>query len=124
MITFSWQITPEQVWPEISRRQIAAIERELVKFCDGMAKEIAAWMKANHVWQNQTEAAEKGLYAELVHIMGEFAGVLFSHGEDVAHAWWLETIQRGKFGIIAPALDYFAPKLKAGASAVVRRYSS
>lgn len=124
MITFSWQITPEQVWPNISRRQVANIERDLVKFCESLAPEIEAWMKANHAWQNDTGAAEAGLYAELVHVAGQFAGVLISHGENVPHAIWLEVANRGQYSIIGPALDTFAPKLKAGAREIVRRYSS
>lgn len=124
MITFSWQITPEQVWPGISARQVANIERDLVKLCDAMAEEVETWMKANAPWQDVTEAARKGLHAELVHIAREFAGVMFSHGEDVEHAIFLEVAHRGQYSIIAPALDYFAPKLKAGAREIVRRYSS
>lgn len=124
MITFSWQITPEQVWPQISQRQIATIERELVKLCDKMRGEIAAYMKANHPWENVTGAAEAGLHAELVHVLNEFAGVMFAHGDDVAHAWYLETMQRGRFGIIAPTLDVFGARLLTEVKAIVRKYSS
>lgn len=124
MITFRWQITPEQVWPEISQRQVQAIERGLVNFCQTVAPQIGAWMKANHVWEDQTGTAEAGLYAELVHLAGEFAGVLMSHGDDVPHGVWLEVAYQGRYSILAPALDFWAPKLLQGAREIVRRYSS
>lgn len=124
MITFSWQITPEDVWPGIVQRQINAIERDIVKLCEALATEIQAWMKANHAWQNITGAAEAGLYAELLHIAGEFAGVLLSHGDSVPHAIWLEVAHQGRFSILAPALDTFGPRLLKGVREIVRKHSS
>lgn len=124
MITFSWSITPEQVWPDISRRQVKAIVTAIVKLIEGMAPDVEAWMKANHPWKNDTTAAEQGLYAKGVYTPEQFAGLMMSHGDDVPHAIWLEVAHRGKFSILAPALDHFAPLLLKEARAIVRRYSS
>jgi hypothetical protein len=124
MITFSWQTTPEQVWPRVARRRVDAIVRDIVRFMDGLAPEVEAWMKANHPWQNQTGAAEAGLHAERVYTPEQFAGVMFSHGEDVPPAIWLEVAHRGQYSILMPALDYFAPRLLQEVRAIVRRHSS
>lgn len=124
MITFEWKITPEQVWPEISKRQVDAIERAIVRLIEKMAPEVEAWMKANHAWKNDTGAAEAGLHVDLVHIAQAYAGLVMSHGEQVAHAKWLELIQRGRFSVLRPALDVFRPRLLREVEAIIRKYSS
>jgi hypothetical protein len=124
MITFSWQLTPEQTWPRLTKRKIDAIIADIVQLMGDLAPEAEAWMKANHPWQNQTGAAEAGLHAERVYTPEQFAGIMLSHGEDVPHAIWLEVANRGRFSILAPALDHFAPRIVKGVREIVRKHSS
>lgn len=124
MITFQWQITPEQVWPTISRRQVGAIIQAIVKAIDALAPEAEAWLKANHPWQNETGAAEAGLHAQLVYTPEQFAGLMMSHGDDVPYAIWLEVAHQARFSVLMPALDVFGPRLTSEVRKIVRRYSS
>jgi hypothetical protein len=75
------------------------------------AAEAEEWMKANAPWQDQTGAARKGLYTEVREAPAILAEIIFSHGQDIDYGIWLETRFAGRNAIIAPAIDFWGPKL-------------
>ena len=77
--------------------------------------QIANWMKDNAGWTDRTGNARQALWAEAqAFIKG--AAIKFGHG--VPYGKYLEVIGSGQYAIIAPALDYFAPKIWADIEAL------
>jgi len=86
------------------------------------ADDITDWMKANAPWTDRTGKARASLKAQ----MGDFwlAGTDYESNyksstqviigyvataDPVWYAWYLETIQAGKWAIVGPALDEWGP---------------
>ena len=55
--------------------------------------------------------ARAGLHVDVNQAPAVLAELTFSHGEDVPYGIWLEIANQGRFAIIAPAIDYWGPKL-------------
>lgn len=108
-----WTVTPEQAFGTGTTAYIAAIRRGVRQIADRRAPEIAEWMKANHPWQNRTGAAEAGLYTAVEELALGMVRIILSHGSDVPYGSYLEgftpegveTMQGGRFAVIAPAVD-------------------
>jgi hypothetical protein len=65
-------------------------------------------MKQNAVWTDRTSNARQTLWAEAF----DFSDVVvlaFGHG--VSYGTFLELANQGRYAIITPAIDYFAPKI-------------
>lgn len=76
-----------------------------------IAQEMVQYAQTNHPWQNQTGNAEAGLQASVVR-QGETSWTIFlGHGTDVSYGLWLEVRWGGKYAIILPTLQYFAPRI-------------
>lgn len=79
----------------------------------GVAKDMEAYAKENHPWQNRTGDAERGLegyhggYGDFGRAgeTAHFAAV--KHGDDVPYGIWLETAHGGRWGIIQRTLEAF-----------------
>lgn len=107
------------------RRTLDECERRFGDF----AKEVEAWMKANHVWENQSGAAEASLTAQVVRAggvggagaqedlvmeIGYDLGTLIAQqvpqrGRD--YSIYLETMQGGRFSILEPTMIQKAPEV-------------
>jgi hypothetical protein len=81
------------------------------KAADELATDIEAYMKANAPWTDRTGDARAGLYATTERSgslkQGRFTTISFGHGVD--YGFFLETMQGGRFSIVGPSLDYWAP---------------
>lgn len=119
-MTVTWKRTPAQAWAELARVEAAAIESETVQLVDGLTDQAAAWMKQNHRWQNQTGAAEAGLYADTIVVAHQTVSMLLSHGPTIEYAHALEADPR--FAILGDAVDWFAPLLYRGLLEIARRH--
>jgi hypothetical protein len=82
-----------------------------------IANEMVAYAQENHPWQNRTGDAEGGLQASVVRQGPTSWTIFLGHGSDIDYGLWLEVRWGGKFAIILPTLQYFAPRL---GNAVVR----
>jgi hypothetical protein len=107
---FTWTVPPSEVFPQGYQAYIQALEQVGVQIGEARSPEITEWMKQNHPWQNRTGAAEAGLTTtprqDMPAILLELT---MSHG--VSYGIYLETIGAGKWAIIAPAVDYFGPRI-------------
>lgn len=112
-----WTVTPADALSALAANYVARIEQGVVAIADYYSPQIMEYMKREHVWQNRTTAAELGLYTEVRHMAGQMVEIVLSHGDDVAYGIYLEgftpsgqeTRQGGRFAIIAPAIDAWAP---------------
>ena len=75
-----------------------------------LAKAMEEYAKAHHKWQNRTTAAEQSLYGYAVPSQdGAIAGL--SYRKEQAHyVFWLENRWNGRYAIIGPTQQLFAPK--------------
>ncbi len=78
-----------------------------------LANEMVEYARTNHPWQNRTGAAEEGLQAQVVRQSPDQWTIFLGHGSDVSYGLWLEVRWGGKYAIILPTLQYFAPRLGA-----------
>lgn len=72
------------------------------------AVEIQNHAQNNAPWEDRTGDARDGLDVT-VENNGKFIDIILAHSVD--YGQWLETIQHGKFAIIMPTLEYFAPEI-------------
>lgn len=76
-----------------------------------IAQEMVAYAQANHPWQNRTGDAEAGLQTQVIRQGPTNWTILLGHGPDIKYGLWLEVRWGGKYAIILPTLQYFAPRL-------------
>ena len=110
MAGIKWDLRPSRLFEwlgDIRRRQV---ERGVMKVATRYAGEIETWMKANRKWTDRTGQARATLSAEVIDVTGRAALILLTHGVDYG-ALYLETMQGGRFAILGPALDHFAPRI-------------
>lgn len=106
-----WMIDPVAAWMPGYMRWAQDITEVVEDVVAARADEIAAWMQANHVWKNRTGLAEMRLFTALVRD-GTRVMLIMGQGADVPYSRFLERFtQGGRFSILRPALDYWAPIL-------------
>ena len=123
-MTVTWNIDPGDAWRELTQAHVDAIEAECVALVNSLLDPVQEWMKMNHRWQNQTGAAEEGLYTDILHAVRQSVYLLMSHGPTVAHAVYLEHSFSGRFALLGDTVDNWWPILYRGVLDIVRRHSS
>lgn len=120
-MSFSWQITPEVAWSAMASDYADIVESDIVALCESLLDPIQEWMRANHGWTNRSGAAEAGLYTDLSHVARMSVTILLSHGPAIEYAEYLETVRAGSLGVIAPAVDWWGPKVFNGVQEIMAR---
>lgn len=110
---FNWSIewknfTPGRLVEWLGEARAAQVERQVTRVAERNAKKIEAWMKANAPWTDRTGEARRTLRAEVLDVTGRAALILLQYGTDYG-GLYLETMQAGRFAIIGPAIDAWAP---------------
>lgn len=108
---FKWDVPPTEVFPAGYRNYTQALFVTGRRVAEARAEEAEQWMKQNAPWQDRTGAARAGLHVDVNQAPAVLAELTFAHGEDVEYAVWLEIANGGRFAIIAPAVDYWGPRL-------------
>ena len=104
---FYWTVPPEQAFPELADAYISAIHRGVMAIAQRRAPEIENWMKDNAPWTDRTANARQTLYTEVTDVTNQMVSLTLSHG--VYYGIFLEVNNAGRYAIINPALDHFAP---------------
>jgi hypothetical protein len=104
---FEWTVTPEATFVSGYLRNMQRVRAEVRALAERRAPQIAQWMKENHLWKNQTGAAEAGLHTEVEQMSLDMIAIILAHGDDVPYAIYLEFAHAGVYSIISPALDYW-----------------
>lgn len=87
-----------------------SVQRAMVAAASRTAPQAEAWMKSNATWQDQTGNARNGLGAQSVIAPNHVAVVLY---HSVPYGIWLEVRWDGRYAIIMPAIEHFAPRMMA-----------
>lgn len=107
-MTFTWQVEPEDAFVELVQRYDEAIHEGVLQIANLYAPEVASWMKQNASWQDRTGNARQSLDSEVIELT-EAIVLAFGHGVDYGR--FLENANAGRYAIVGPALDYFAPRI-------------
>lgn len=108
---FQWDVPPDLAFPQLVERYTRTIMLAGRRVANKRAQDATAWMQENAPWTDRTGAARSGLHVDVLESPGVLAELVFSHGDDVPYAVWLEIANGGRYAIIAPAIDYWGPKL-------------
>ena len=105
-----WQDgSPEQVFVIGFDRYIEDIYAVLYALAQSYAPRIEAWMKQNAVWVDRTGNARQALFTDVEWIVGDAIYLYAAQGMD--YGTYLELNHQGRFAIILPALEHFAPMI-------------
>lgn len=104
-----WDVPPEQalgvVYDEYRNRIRMVVEQLLRSY----QPRIEAWMKENASWTDRTANARQSLYADVQRLGQDTFDLIMDHGMDYGR--FLEFSNAGRYAIIAPAVDVFAPQI-------------
>lgn len=106
---FHWEQPPEKAMSELTEAYVAAIHRGVLAIAKRYAPEIENWMKGGAPWTDRTGNARQTLYTEVNQVVQSMVELILSHG--VEYGVYLELNNAGKYAIIDPAIDHFAPRL-------------
>ena len=108
-MSFQWDRAPTDVWPEMTDAYVRTIREAVRALADRYAPEIEAYMKVNAPWTDRTGNARQTLYAEVEQVALDMADIILSHG--VEYGVNLELDYGGRYAIIGPTMDIFAPRI-------------
>lgn len=109
MTSINWQNPPDKAWGELADAYRAAIHQGVQAIAQRWAPEIENWMKENAPWTDRTGNARQTLHTEVQSVAGNMVRIIMAHGME--YGIWLEVRHAGRYAIIGPALDHFAPKI-------------
>lgn len=114
---FSWQVSPEQALPAVADAYINDVTKAVRVLARRYAPEIETWMKRNAPWTDRTGNARQTLHSEVEELVNVTV-ITFAHGMDYGR--YLELSHGGRYAIIGPALDHFAPLIWRDVMALMR----
>lgn len=114
---FIWQVSPETALPDVAEQQANAITLAVRRLAQRYAPEIETWMKRNAPWTDRTGNARQTLHSEVEELVNVTV-ITFAHGMDYGR--YLELSHGGRYAIIGPALDHFAPLIWRDVMALMR----
>src|SRR5215471_492532 len=74
------------------------------------AREIDEWLPRHAPWRDRTGRARRGLAAWVDETTGPIGTIIIAHSQELDYVIWLEIANQGRYSIIRPALDYWAPR--------------
>lgn len=104
---FHWVVPPDQAFPELADEYTKAIHKGVYAIGQRYAPLIENWMKDNAPWTDRTANARQSLWTEVTDVANQMVSIILSHG--VYYGIFLELNNAGRYAIINPAIDHFAP---------------
>lgn len=109
MAGIMWTVPPEQAFPELTRAYVQAVQHGIHAIAQRWAPEIENYMRANAPWTDRTGNARQALYTAVEQVAGQMVTIILAHG--VEYGIYLELSNAGRYAIVNPSLDYFAPRI-------------
>lgn len=107
-MAIDWETPPDVALEQMTQAHINAIHSAILRLAEFYAPQMEAWMKSNASWVDRTANARQTLWAEEIDFVDSIV-LAFGHG--VEYGVFLELANAGKYAILGPAIDHFAPKL-------------
>lgn len=118
MAGLRWDVPPATAWEALAGNYRRAIEAGIKAIADFYKPQIENYMKQHAPWTDRTTNARSGLYTEVEQMVGVMTQIILAHSVDYGFylEGWDPVHQRemqnaGEWSIIAPSLDYFAPRV-------------
>ena len=102
-VTWSGDLTEERL-----QQMGPKVKRAMVAVAGLIAPQAESWMRVNATWTDRTSNARNGLGAKSVVSTNKVAVVLY---HTVPYGIWLEVRWDGRYAVIEPAINEFAPKM-------------
>jgi hypothetical protein len=116
---FQWDVPPDLAFGQLVERYTQTIMVSGRRVAHQRAEDATAWMKDNASWEDRTGDARAGLHVDVIEAPAVLAELVFSHDDSLDYPVWLEIANGGKYAIIAPAIDYWGPKLMQDVTRIV-----
>jgi hypothetical protein len=116
---FVWTRRPTQVFPQMTDAYAEWIHAQVLAIARRYAPAIAAHMKANAPWQDQTGDARRELFTQVLDVADSMVILLLSHGPNINYSVYLELKFAGRDAILAPTIDLFMPRIWADVRAML-----
>jgi len=113
---FEWVISPIDAFGDLIAWQQDGCYQALLAIAYYYESAIENWMKSNGPWVDRTGNARQSLYAIVDELVAEIV-ITFGHG--VTYGKYLEFKNFGRYAVVAPAIDYFLPRIWADIQSVV-----
>lgn len=104
-----WDRNLNLFFEELAEAELDRIRRGLESIVERYKVQIEQWMKEHRPWTDRTGNARRGLHTEVEILANDTYSLILDHGDDVPYGYYLELKNFGKYAIIQPALDTFAP---------------
>ena len=108
---------PEDVDASLGR-VLFKFESRAIRTSEGITERMEQWMKDNAIWQDRTGDARRGLYSKANRTgergQGRSIVIEFGYGPEddpIDYAFYLATMQAGRFDILAPAAAYWGSRI-------------
>ena len=115
---FRWTAPAERAFNELADAYINAIHGGVAAIAQKWAPIIENWMKRNAPWTDRTANARQGLYTEVQECINQMVSIILAHGVDYGiylEGWDprnnREMKNAGRWAVVNPAIDYFAPRI-------------
>lgn len=83
----------------------------MTKAVDQLAQEIQQYMQENAPWTDETGNARAGLQTAVTWDDADHFTIFAGHGKDIYYGVWLEVRWGGRYAIILPTLEVYAPQI-------------
>ena len=116
-MSFTWQVRPTQAWTGLAQAYAAQIRAGVNAVADQWAATLETEMKNSAPWTDRTGNARQTLTARKEPAGRDAVAIVLRHGmeygiylEGFTPEGW-ETAQGGRFAIIGPTIDRYAPRV-------------
>lgn len=114
---FFWKTPPEKAFGGLTISYERQVKRAVAAIMLQRAPQIRGWLQVNAPWKDHTGNARQTLNTFVVELADAIV-VTLTHGMD--YGIYLETKNAGRYAIIAPGVDYWAPILLEDVRALLR----
>lgn len=115
---FVWRVPPERAWGDLANAYAQSLRDGIYQLAQHYEPLIQGWMQENAAWEDRTSNARQTLSAEVERLAEAAVEILMAHGMD--YGIFLELAHGGRWAIIGPAVDEFAPRIWADVVEMLR----
>lgn len=106
-----WEKTPEQALDEAITAYREAVHQGIWGIAMQYAPLMENHMKSTAPWKDRSGNARQALNTQLDGRFTDIVTIDFGHGHGVDYGKYLEYANSGRYAVVMPTMDYFAPKI-------------
>lgn len=120
MAGMKWSKRPSDAFEEASREYADQIDKSVARIVARFKPQIENHMSAEAPWEDRTGNARQALFANIERVIRKSIAIDFGHGHGIEYGIYLEFANAGKYAIVGPTFDKFAPKIWAEIETMLR----